>query len=286
MAESEPPPRPPEPAARAGPGDARSAGAEAAGTTASGPPSEIARADDADGDATLPRGCPFLLAEGGSWRLDLPSRDHRCGAVSPPAPLSPEKQSRLCLTAAYASCATYLASTGARQVRVGTPTMDRATRWGLARTTTVIEDPGGLRARLLASMLDRRRWPAIPAILLVTTLFTLALSGIRGGGSNPAAATASPTRTTVAQTARPSARPTDTPPPAASATAPASVAPTPAGTATPEPAETFRTYTVKPGDTLSAIAAKFGTTSRAIADLNDVAVSSTLRIGQVLKIPN
>jgi hypothetical protein len=45
-----------------------------------------------------PAGCPFLLAEAGGWRLDAPSRDHRCAAFSPAAPLAPEKQARLCLT--------------------------------------------------------------------------------------------------------------------------------------------------------------------------------------------
>lgn len=238
-------------------------------------------------DAATPRGCPFLLAEGGGWRLDLPTRDHRCAAVSPPAPLSPEKQSRLCLTSAHASCATFLASTTARQARIGTPGSDRATRWGLARTTTVIEDPGGLRARLTASMLDRRRWPAVPAVLLVTTLFTLALSGFRGG-STPAAATASPGgSTTPAQTVRPSARPSvTTSPEASAATAPPSAAPTSRPTGTPAPEESFRTYRVQSGDTLSGIAADFDTTPRAIAELNGITVSSTLRIGQELKIPN
>ncbi len=256
------------------------------------PDSDAARADaaraDAPTDVTLPRGCPFLIAEGGGWRLDLPTREHRCGAVSPPAPLSPEKQSRLCLTRTYPSCATYLASTTARQERLGAPVSDRATRWGLARTTTVIEDSGGVRARLLAALLDRRRWPAIPAVLLVTTLFTLALSGFRGGGSNPAAATAGPTRSSAApaQSGRPSARPSATPAPEPSPTLVPSAAPSVAPTGTPAPVESFRTYRVESGDTLSAIAAEFGTTSRAIAELNGIAVSSTLRIGQILKIPN
>lgn len=245
------------------------------------------RADAAAG-ATIPRGCPFLLAQGGAWRLDLPTREHRCGAVSPPAPLSPEKQTRLCLTLAHATCATYLASLAARAERLGTPTSDRATRWGLARTTTVIEDAGGVRARVLASLMDRRRWPAIPAVLLVTTLFTLALSGFRGGDSDPAAATGSPTGSAglPAATQRPSVLPSVTPRPDPTPTAPATAAPTDAPTATPAPAESFRTYRVQSGDTLSAIAADFGTTSRAIAELNGITVNSTLRIGQVLKIPN
>jgi LysM repeat protein len=242
---------------------------------------------EASVDAATPRGCPFLLAEGGGWRLDLPTRDHRCAAVSPPAPLSPEKQTRLCLTSAHTSCATFLASTAARQARIGAPPSDRATRWGLARTTTVIEDPGGLRARAMASMLDRRRWPAIPAVLLVTTLFTLALSGFRGG-STPASATASPGgSTTPVQSVRPSARPSATTAPEASATAaPPSVAPTSSPTGTPAPEESFRTYRVQSGDTLSGIAEDFDTTPRAIAELNGITVSSTLRIGQVLRIPN
>lgn len=46
-----------------------------------------------------------------------------------------------------------------------------------------------------------------------------------------------------------------------------------------------KTYVVVSGDTLSAIAAKNGTTAQAIAILNGIAVTSTLRIGQVLKVP-
>jgi LysM repeat protein len=42
---------------------------------------------------------------------------------------------------------------------------------------------------------------------------------------------------------------------------------------------------VKSGDTLSAIASKFHTTSRAIADLSGISVTSTLHVGQILKIP-
>ena len=55
---------------------------------------------------------------------------------------------------------------------------------------------------------------------------------------------------------------------------------------TQAPAATFRTYKVRSGDTLSGIAADYGTTARAIAALNGITVNSTLHIGQVLKIPN
>jgi lysozyme len=46
-----------------------------------------------------------------------------------------------------------------------------------------------------------------------------------------------------------------------------------------------RTYTVKPGDTLSRIAAKFGTTVTAIAARNGIANPNLIRVGQVLTVP-
>lgn len=251
-------------------------------------------ADDAGAAPAGPRGCPFLLADGGGWRLDTPSKDHRCTAVSPAAALSLEKQSRLCLTAAFPSCATYLASMEARGTRLGTPAGDQATRWGLIRTTAVIEDAGGMRSRVVGALTDRGRWPAVPAVLLLTGLIVLGLSGIRG---TPASAVATPTPTQpAAATASP--HPTPRPTTAGPATETPSSAPTTAPTGgptavptarpsiEPTPGASFRTYTVKSGDTLSAIASKFGTTSKAIADLNGIKVSTTLHAGDVLKIPN
>lgn len=242
-------------------------------------------------DVATPRGCPFLLAEGGGWRLDVPSREHRCAAVSPPAVLSLEKQARLCLTDKHLDCATYLASMSARGRRIGTPVTARATRWGLARTTTIIEDAGGMRSRVSGLLLDRGRWPAVPAVILVTTLVVLAFSGLRGGGVTPVA-TASPTRPSVSTAPTPgaTARPTATDAPSSAPSGEPSAIPTTKPTATPPPSKrptaTFRIYRVKSGDSLSAIASTFGTTSRAIADLNGLSVGSTLHIGQLLKIPN
>src|SRR6185503_7294078 len=181
-------------------------------------------------------------------------------------------QARLCLTAAHTSCATYLASLAARTQRLGAPSADRATRWGLARTTTVIEDPGGLRARAAAFLLDRRRWPSIPAVLLVTTLFTLALSGFRGGPATPASASASPGN--GGPTPQVTRRPTEAPASVPASEAPVTGAPTTAPSSTPRvtagPTATFRTYRVVSGDTLSLIASKFGTTPKAIAQLNGI----------------
>ena len=249
-----------------------------------------ASADPADTSAGLatPRSCPFLVAEAGGWRLDVPTRDHRCAAVTPPAALAPEKQARLCLTATHVGCATYAASMAAREQRLGAAPLDRSTRWGLARTTTVIEDAGGLRARVVSLVLDRRRWPAIPAVALVITLFVLAVSGFRAGNPLTAGASASPSAPAATRlvTPRPTAPPAASLPPEATASTAPTAGPTKAPVASTGPSASFRTYKVKSGDTLSAIASTYGTTSRAIADLNGIKVTSTLHVGQILKIPN
>ena len=243
------------------------------------------------GEATF-RGCPFLVAETGGWRLDVPSRAHRCGAVSPPAPLSPEKQARLCLTAAHLTCATLQASLAAREARLGPLAAggDRTTRWGLARTTTVIEESGGLRSRVVGLLLDRGRWPAIPAVILVVTLIVLAASGLRPTSPAAVEATATPAPTAYVPASTPVATALATESVTTAPTTPAASAqptarPSVRPTGTPQPSVAYQNYTVKSGDTLSAIAAKFGTTSRAIADFNGITVSTTLHIGQVLKIP-
>jgi LysM repeat protein len=260
--------------------------------TIAGPDEAIAPPpqDDRATDAAL-RGCPFLLAESGGWRLDTPSKQHRCAAVSPAAALSTEKQARLCLTAAHVGCATYVASMSARGSRLGTPAGEHATRWGLARTTAVIEDAGGVRTRVVGTLTDRRRWPAVPAVLLLVGLIVLGLSGINGF---PAASTASPSparslpvattgATPTAATSTP-AEPTPSVEPSSAPTAAPTASAAPTGT--PGPSASFRTYTVRSGDTLSGIATKFGTTAKAIAALNGISVSTTLHAGQVLKIPN
>lgn len=57
------------------------------------------------------------------------------------------------------------------------------------------------------------------------------------------------------------------------------------GQAAPAPAPQPRTYTVQPGDNLTAIAARFGTTAQAIIAANNIANPSLISRGQVLTIP-
>ena len=62
-------------------------------------------------------------------------------------------------------------------------------------------------------------------------------------------------------------------------------APAPAPAAAAPPAATTTTYTVARGDTVSALAARFGTTTAAIVSANSLDARAAIRIGQVLALP-
>jgi peptidoglycan endopeptidase LytE len=95
---------------------------------------------------------------------------------------------------------------------------------------------------------------------------------IRGAGS---------TTTTPAEPAPTAAAPT----PSRAAPAPATPAPAPAAAPAPSKAISGSRYLVRPGDTLSAIAARAGTTVAELAALNHLADPNLIFAGQVLLIP-
>jgi peptidoglycan-N-acetylglucosamine deacetylase len=72
--------------------------------------------------------------------------------------------------------------------------------------------------------------------------------------------------------------------PTPSAPSPQQVVVSPAAPATTGTGQSF-TYTVVAGDTLATIAARFGTTTEAIAQLNSLADPNALTLGQKLQIP-
>ena len=80
--------------------------------------------------------------------------------------------------------------------------------------------------------------------------------------------------------------PLATPTPTAVATNPAqtAVATSPAQTA-PPPGSTVENYTVRSGDTLSAIALTFGVSLDALMEINGITDARTLQVGQELQIP-
>ena len=56
-------------------------------------------------------------------------------------------------------------------------------------------------------------------------------------------------------------------------------------TPTPTPGPSGNTYTVQAGDTLSAIAMRFGTTVAVLCQLNNIANPNYIYVGQVLRLP-
>ena len=226
----------------------------------------------------MDRICPYLaLADDGRTVADGFDPEHRCHALTPPAPLERSRQVQLCLTEAHARCERFAAArTAWLAASSGLPRVAPDVAFG--RTRLVLEPEPAWR-NLASSPGTRLTRPAMLAVAIamavVALLILTSISGILGGA--PASATPTPT-------ASPS------PSAVASPSAPASVAPSstgPAATATPvvTPTPAPQTYVVQQGDTLNLIASRYGTTAQAIADANGIKVTDTINTGQVLIIP-
>ncbi|HET7702201.1 MAG TPA: LysM peptidoglycan-binding domain-containing protein [Candidatus Limnocylindrales bacterium] len=223
--------------------------------------------------------CPYLTSAGGSWRTTTPSRDHRCAAVDPPAAQSTDKQRRHCLSADHTHCAIFRAARDARATNliagadpVAIELADRRRR-PIARTAPILLEPPRLVDQAVQFKLDRGPGQIALIGLMVVAFAVVALSRLAGGAVPVALPSASPSP--VAVVPSPSPSPTVAPSP--------SIEPSVAPSASAAPA--YRTtYKVRKGDTLLAIARRYGTSPAKIRALNGM-TSSTLRIGQVLKIP-
>jgi LysM repeat protein len=264
----------------------------------------------------LPTICPFLATDGGTWRAARPLREHRCSAVSPPVPLAPDKQRRLCLGDAHSGCATYIAALEdrSRAAETGSPAQRARSTRPLARMSPVVLDQRRFDMRIPAFRADRTSGQAILVGVLAIALAVIVLGrpsaepGV-AGPSGTAGFSPAPARTGVATDAAvdvPTRSPVATPAPSPTfggdpvataspgATAPAAgasnaPAPTPSppasAIASEEPVLSGATYAVQRGDSLFAIAARFGTTTQLLVKLNGITDPRKLRIGQVLKLP-
>jgi len=244
----------------------------------------------ADDHAPIQTICPFLASADGGWTAQSASTGHRCHAVRPAAVLTVAKQRRLCLAAGHESCATFLA---ARDLRASILPAEIASSptWGWVRTTPIVDTAVGPRAALAAVLADRRLWQVAPAIVLVAALGALGLSNLGPGrGSTDASppsslVVASPTfeasPTATGGPATPAPSPTETPTVTLEPTPSPSAAVTPGPTPVPSASAT---YTVKSGDTLYGIAAKYGVSVTALKNFNGL-TSNVLHVGQVLRIP-
>jgi LysM repeat protein len=238
--------------------------------------------------------CPYLLSEDGAWRASTPTREHRCTAVQPSAPLATEKQRRLCLADAHTTCSTYRAATR--------PT-DDAEHAGSPRVTRVERTSGRTMVRTAPLVLDHGRF-ALPigtwrgerglgqgALVVLMAIAFVAIivarlsttGGDSGGtGGQVAGLTGTPHPSAVV---RPSATstPVGTATPRPSATARTSATPSATPKPTKAPAKPS-TYKVQRGDTLSGIATRYGTTIAKLKALNKITDASSLRVGQVLRL--
>lgn len=243
--------------------------------------------------------CPYLLADGGAWRSASPAREHRCTAVAPAAALAPDKQRRLCLTSEHTGCATFLVATGQGERESTAPVrVERVTRPGsrvVVRTVPVVLDHSRMPVAIPDLPFERHLGQVALIALMAVAFLAILLARLPGdgaGGGLGGAGAVVPTPTAkVVAASTPTPEPTPRPTPARTLV-PTEVEPS-AGTAEPtatpkatkEPTGTAATYKVKRGDTLSGIAAEFGTTVKVLKRLNGIDDPSKLRVGQVLQLP-
>jgi nucleoid-associated protein YgaU len=237
--------------------------------------------------------CPFLaLSTDHRTAIDGFDPEHACHAHDPPDLLERSRQVELCLGEAHRQCDRYVAflsQHAALAAAVPTPSSDAH----IARTRLVFDpDPRfGSAAALIAPGTSARRWLVAGGVAAVgvAAAATAVGGGFNGlvGGPSPSPDESSPAITIDASpsmrlqaTAQPTQQPTDEPtglPPS----------PTPSATRLPTEApasEAPQTYTVKQGDTLSAIATRFGTSVSAIQAANGLD-SDVINVGQELVIP-
>ena len=259
--------------------------------TVMSPRSKASRRRDAGAVADV---CPLLVSADGAWRSAYASRDHRCWAVRPPAPLNLAKQRELCLTAAHATCATFQATRpGSGEPDGGSmaPVADDASLlWPPVRSTPLVLESSRVGGGELPLVPGRAGGQALLVGLMALAFLVLVIARTTAPWPAPPASSVPSFVISASPTTRPSATPSPTAPAAPSASPDGS--PAPSGTAAPTPGtpaspspSAGRTYTVQSGDTLSGIAARFGTTVAAIADANGIADRRLIRVGQVLIIP-
>jgi LysM repeat protein len=249
-----------------------------------------------DADAVL-EVCPFLAADGGSWRSAYAAREHRCHALHPAAVLAIDKQRQLCLLAAHSGCATYLAAREVNAAAVpATPGDEGAALWSATASTPLVLEPAR-RMGALPGASAKSGGQALLVGLMVLAFLVLVIartqSPAASGGATPgpsagvAVASASPAASRPQATGSPLASQVPdassglTPDPSPAATS----APTARTTPKPSTSVARQRYRVKAGDTLSSIAVRFGTSVRALVALNKIADPRLIRVGQVLVIP-
>jgi LysM repeat protein len=244
--------------------------------------------------------CPYLLAADGGWRAAQPTRDHRCTATSPVSPLSPAKQRDLCLLPAHFGCATYLAAREIAAERSGAP-VDGGL-WPETRGAVLSLEPANRGRTQVAGLTGRGTGQALLIGLMVVAFIVLIVArvtppvsgdppasldaGVVGSAAAGSSDGSFPSPTSVpSPLTTPAASPSEVPESAPPSSAPASEPPRDNPSARPSSSPAGETYRVRPGDTLSGIAARYGVTVRALRLANDIPPGGIIRPGQELVIP-
>jgi LysM repeat protein len=216
--------------------------------------------------------CPFLVSAGGPWRSAEPTREHRCSRQGHDTRLDLDHQRRYCLGSGGPGCPHHVVARAPGR---------------LVSMLPVVVDRGPLGSTLEPDRVRRLAAPAAVVIVGAAVGAFLLARGPGAPGQPPGSGVASPTPkpSTVAVVA-PSSSPASAPPSATPGPTPTGQSSSPSPLPSPSPTPgAGGTYTVRSGDTLGAIAARFGTTSRALVQLNKIANASLIRPGQVLKLP-
>lgn len=224
----------------------------------------------------------LALADDHRTVVDGYDTEHVCLALDPPGALERTRQVQLCLTEAHLRCERLVAMRGRpgpARGAVGVPP-DLA----FASTRLIMEPEPAWRS-LGGGASGRGRRLLVVGGLGVAAALTVAAgsaTGLFGGGTgSPGAGSATPSPSVVPPVGT-SAVPSATPATSATLSPTASLpsTPAPAGSVAPTP----RTYVVQADDSLSLIAARFGTTINAIRTANGL-TTDVINIGQVLIIP-
>jgi len=221
--------------------------------------------------------CPYLaLADDGRTVVDGFDPEHRCHALTPPAPLERQRQVQLCLTEAHARCERFAAArTAWLAASSGLPRVAPDVAFG---NTRLVLEPEAAWRNLASSPRTRPSRAAVlvaaAAMAVVAFLVLTSFFGFLRGAPPGESPTPTPSSSSVPSI----------PASVAPSVAEASAAGSPSSAPVVTPAPSQRTYTVQQGDTLNLIAERFGTTAEAIRAANGLS-GDTINIGQVLIIP-
>jgi LysM repeat protein len=242
------------------------------------------------------RVCPLLGLQGDRrTAVDGVDGGHRCHAEVPHIALDRQQQARVCLTDAHERCDRFLAYSSRHG---GTLPGRSSLADGFVSTRMIVAPEPSWRG--ITGQARRARSGQVALVGAGVTVLGIAsvalATGLLDGSGDPRAAGGgnSLVSSEPSATATPTARPTPTeapptPQPSASPvmTAVPTTVPTPVPTpppTVPAPAPPQQTYTVQQGDTLAAIAQRFGTTVAALQAANGIEDPNEIFVGQVLVI--